>query len=119
MECECLVLKKIEGVLHPSGRDYACMECGLIHEAKPAPVIVEFGLPEGKNAQEQSQANQDAFHCFLHINCLDTQSRRPIVLLSTTGPKSRIPYMSLPILIVALISLAYFSDRFVRSFRRL
>lgn len=50
MECECLVLKKIEGVLHPSGRDYACTECGLIHEAKPSPVIVEFGLPEGKNA---------------------------------------------------------------------
>ena len=46
MECECLVLKKIEGVLHPSGRDYACTECGLIHEAKPSPVIIEFGLED-------------------------------------------------------------------------
>lgn len=50
MECKCLVLKKIEGVLHPSGRDYACTECGLIHEAKPSPVIIEFGLEDATPA---------------------------------------------------------------------
>jgi hypothetical protein len=44
-DCNCVTLKKLEGPLHPSGKDYCCKECGRQYVAKPLEITVSYGTP--------------------------------------------------------------------------
>lgn len=48
-------LTKLEGELHPSGKDYRCECCGEVVEVeiKPADIGVAYGQPAGEKGQRQ------------------------------------------------------------------
>jgi len=44
-ECKCLELKKLDGPLNPSGKDYYCIVCGREYRAELLAVVVKYGKP--------------------------------------------------------------------------
>jgi len=48
MTCKHNHLTKLEGPIHPSGKDYRCDDCGEIVEVeiRPAVIGVQFGKPD-------------------------------------------------------------------------
>jgi hypothetical protein len=46
-DCKHNHLTRLEGPIHPSGKDYVCDECGEQFKAEPlGPITVSYGLPK-------------------------------------------------------------------------
>lgn len=46
-------LDRLEGPLHPSGKDYVCKDCGQQFKAEPIVIGVSFGRPKSTTASKE------------------------------------------------------------------
>jgi hypothetical protein len=54
-DCNHNHLTRLEGPLHPGGKDYLCNECGEQFGAEPIVIDVQFGKPPAGQPEKEGE----------------------------------------------------------------